>query len=766
MKRILSILFLLAFFFDTQKLNAQDFVPKALRPDNQVIQSKTDRVADAGWLYLKDEAQILAYDLFSTYKTDMGLGTDDAMVMVKDETDQFGWQHIRYQQFYKGVRVEGAEYTEHLKDCIVKIAHGKLLENVSLSTIAAITENQALGIALDHIGATTYSWEDTSPGVNEYEEEEEYDTLPPQGELLLGYINQSGVVPENYLLVWRFEVVSVDPGAANEIYIDAQTGQVLKMRSLECSNGPASLLYGYGTQTIDTKYHNGWFNDYYFLRAEDNSRNIHTRKGRFSQHGDKWKKYDEVKDDNDCWGCGTPAPSNIYTTAHWVVSQSWDYFKANHNHEGFDGSGGKVHVLSGSNLNNAVFRDVGSGWLEFGVFGGAQLAAIDVGGHEFTHGVTRHSANLGGANEPGALNESFSDIFGFLVERFSFPGNFDWLVGEDPIAGGLRSIANPGAIAAPALPDRPAMGLPNVVNGARWYTGTFDDGGEHINCGPQNRWFNLLSVGGTEAETGVNVQGIGIDNAAAITYLSLTSFIQNLSQYVDAREAAIAASMIIFGNCSFETIQTTNAWAAVGVGDMFDNSCVLDISGLVFLCRNSTGYGTWTVDVLPNETVTWSYPSWWNVTISGAGNSKLTLNNFITSGMPPLDHSVILTATSTSGLSDSHNIWVAQCLTPPCGDEGSFLISPPNNGFASVSKVDVGKVSIFPNPANDFLFIKTDGISTRLEIWVVDIYGRNVIESELDFKEGRLDISGLPPGMYFLKLSGQDVGAAMTFLKK
>ena len=70
--------------------------------------------------------------------------------------------------------------------------------------------------------------------------------------------------------------------------------------------------------------------------------------------------------------------------------------------------------------------------------------SLDVVGHEITHGVTQHSADLIYQNEPGALNESFSDIFGTAVEFYKEGVNGDWLLGEDFVISGYgRSLQNP-----------------------------------------------------------------------------------------------------------------------------------------------------------------------------------------------------------------------------------------------------------------------------------------------------------------------------------
>lgn len=137
-------------------LQAQIFIPKALREDNQAIRSISKRIDEAGWIYLKDEAGIGPNDLFSVYKADMGLGNDDEMILEKSKEDEFGYMHNKYTQYYKGVRVEGAEYYEHLKGCIVKYAHGKLLEQpTGRNATPAIAESEALTNALLGIGANT-----------------------------------------------------------------------------------------------------------------------------------------------------------------------------------------------------------------------------------------------------------------------------------------------------------------------------------------------------------------------------------------------------------------------------------------------------------------------------------------------------------------------------------------------------------------------------------------------------------------------------------
>lgn len=730
----------------------------------------TKKVEPAGWLYFKDEAAISPYQLFTEYKADMGLSSNDTMILTKSEDDEYGYTHNRYQQYYQSLKVEGAEYTEHIQSCIVKYAHGKLLEHDIIRNVTpTISESTALSSALTKLGAEVYSWQDPAWEAR-YQEilEDPMASSFPEGELLLAYITQTGVVSENYALAWRFEILALDPVGLYEVYVDAETGVILKIASLAKHNGPAELLFGYGVQTIDTHFHNGLFGGYHYLRALEDGRNIHTKKGDLFE-GQAWSHpffadLDDVKDNDDNWGTSTSA----HTTAHWVVSQAWNYFKQEHARNGYKNDGKEVKVVS-----NPVDGVGSTAWLpwplenhdiiEFGRLGGVNQCAIDIGGHEFTHGLIHYTSRLGAFNQPGALAESFCDIFGFMIERFSFPTNFDWIFGEDALTGDFagfqRSLEDPGSIIQPELPDRDALGLPNVFLGDRWYNGQEDNGGIHINCGPQNRWFNLLAVGGTESD--IDVDGIGIDNAARITYYSLLNNLQNQSQYPDAREGAVEAARILFGECSFELAQTMNAWAAVGLGDVFEETC-LDVEGeKLFFCPED-GYPVVFTAIAPEgATITWEIPTgWgWDYTIGGLGNSKLTLNNIFPE---PGEQSYLVKATSSLGGSDSQVFYIF-CEGGGC--------EPKSGGSKPGIKKTGGKtpinsdVAVFPNPAKNRLSVLWD-YDEVATVEVVNLTGHVLMKVVPESGLLELSISHLPPGMYYLRVNGIFGAQAVPFVKQ
>jgi len=246
----------------------------------------------------------------------------------------------------------------------------------------------------------------------------------------------------------------------------------------------------------------------------------------------------------------------------------------------------------------------------------SSLTAPDVVAHEMGHGVTSFSADLIYSYESGALNESFSDIFGEVAERY-MRGSNDWLMGaEFTVRTGkttLRNMSNPND--PTALTQQP-----DTYHGDFWYYGSGDYGGVHYNSGVQNYWFYLLSEGGSginDNGDAFNISGIGMAKAANIAYYNLTNYLGQTSQYADARAGAIQAAINLYGPGSDEALQTEAAWCAVGVGTCNNTpppppsgncSRFQDSLTLVEIYNNTNGpnwwiYGRWNLN---NPMDTWS----------------------------------------------------------------------------------------------------------------------------------------------------------------
>jgi Zn-dependent metalloprotease len=477
---------------------------------------------------------------------------------------------------FQDVPVEGAEVISHAdQDGYMIFANGSLTKfDVDRSYEPMIPEPEALTIALDSLEGQSFAWNnlDWENAIKE-DLEDPNATHYPKGKLIfaLDSINHLGwkIQPRNYRLAWEFDIITLDQGAHRAILVDAITGQIFRIDTLGHGNGSATIL-NQGPQIIDDRW-KGFPTNKFILKTNNNGRQIHTKYGNMNTIPFIFKP--NIKNKNNNWG----SSDQRGTTAHWCATQAWDFFASSpYNHPGPDGQNGKLRVYADSDLDKAMNHYVSNiDYIEFGELYNLHLATIDIVGHEYAHSVVGHTSQLANSGEPGALNESFSDISGFMVERYAEGSISDWLLGESvyawprslkaPKSGGWHLINNG---------SQKVIGQPDTYRGQFWYNGIWNSGGIDINSGVQNHWFYLLSNGGSgvnDVPLAYNVQGIGVDKAARITFWTYMNVLLPQSNYGDARTGSITSAGLIFGNCSYESIQTENAWYAVGVGNQ--SSC-------------------------------------------------------------------------------------------------------------------------------------------------------------------------------------------------
>ena len=251
---------------------------------------------------------------------------------------------------------------------------------------------------------------------------------------------------------------------------------------------------------------------------------------------------------------------------HWATEKTYDFYFEIFSRNSFDDKGSAIVSYADWMEGDDQFNAFWAG--DFAVYGAGDgvnvesFGTIDVVGHEITHGVTRHSANLVYLGESGALNESFSDIFGTAVEFYAEGRDKgDWLVGEDIFKGShaLRSMENPWEFSDP-----------DTYQGTYWVNveEENDNGGVHTNSGVQNHWFYLLSEGGegrNDDYLSYNVTGIGLDDATSIVYRNLTLYLLPDSKYQEAALYSVQSATDLYGENSQQVQSTLEAWDAVGI---------------------------------------------------------------------------------------------------------------------------------------------------------------------------------------------------------
>jgi len=187
--------------------------------------------------------------------------------------------------------------------------------------------------------------------------------------------------------------------------------------------------------------------------------------------------------------------------------------------------------------------------------------AVDVIGHELTHGVTAHQANLSYHDQPGALNESVSDVFGSLVKQYvhspqQTAAQADWLIGAGLFTSkvngvALRSMKAPGT----AYDDRMLGKDPQPATMSNYVHTTQDQGGVHINSGIPNHAFYLLAIA---------LGGFAWEKAGAIWYATICDpRLSTEAQFLDFANLTADNALKLFTPAEQQAV--VNAWQQVGI---------------------------------------------------------------------------------------------------------------------------------------------------------------------------------------------------------
>ncbi|MBR4389504.1 MAG: M4 family metallopeptidase [Prevotella sp.] len=271
---------------------------------------------------------------------------------------------------------------------------------------------------------------------------------------------------------------------------------------------------------------------------------------------------------------------------HWGMGKTLDFYDEVFHRKSYDGNGAPVYnliymnndetacLLANPTTNAGALGTQAPYPMIYGI-GGVDYAAmnpvveISVMAHEFTHIVTGVTANLEYSGESGALNESFSDIMGISVKKY-VNHSANWFIGENVLVenSNMRDMADPKNSMDGTSPS------PDTYGGEYWVDpdddGDGDNGGVHTNSSVQNKWYYLLTEGGSGTNDkgyGYDVNGVGIEKSRQIAYLTLTSYAAEQTDYAAISEASIEAAGVLYGDNGQEVNAVVDAWKAVGVLD-------------------------------------------------------------------------------------------------------------------------------------------------------------------------------------------------------
>ncbi|WP_053227312.1 M4 family metallopeptidase [Solirubrobacter soli] len=260
-----------------------------------------------------------------------------------------------------------------------------------------------------------------------------------------------------------------------------------------------------------------------------------------------------------------PSDDVAVNEAYDGAGTTYDFYRDVYERNSIDGRGLELvsSVHYGSRYENAfwdgaqmVYGDGGGQLFNPGAF----THALDVIGHELTHGVTQYTAGLEYSKQSGALNESFSDVFGVLVKQYAAHQVADsdeakWLIGAGSLVTkwgrALRSMKSPGtAWEGDQQPDHmdQYIDLPDDNDPNN------DNGGVHINSGIPNRAFYLAAT---------KLGGYAWEKAGRVWYVTLTDKLQPKSVFDEAAQATVEVARELFGGEVEQAV--TEAWTEVGV---------------------------------------------------------------------------------------------------------------------------------------------------------------------------------------------------------
>ena len=470
------------------------------------------------------------------------LGLDDPeqeLSFVRAEIDAAGTSHLRYQQTYRGLEVWARDLVVHVgSDGRVAGFNGRWIEtpNAIGEPVAEISADEARAaaarsLAVASLGGSADPWLVVASG--------------PDGVLRLAWL-----VPADLALDVRWFV-----------FVDATTGKAFHRVSRVATDGPVT---GSGsdlsntTRTIDL-YQIG--SSFYMIDAskamwdDANSTPPQTLTGGIrivdARHTDLEDLFFVTSNASSSW----PTFKNG-VSASYFISRVYDYYSERLARNSINGSGGSIGAALNvsQNYNNAFWN---GSLMAFGNGDGQAFSdlagALDVTGHEMTHGVVEYTANLVYEFQPGALNESMADVFGAAIEFYVEGASGNWLMGEDVTTPGiagdcLRNMENPAA-ANVAFNGQQPTNMSEYENlGANQ-----DHGGVHINSGIPNRAAFLIA------------DEIGVPAMEQIYYKALRDYLTRSSQFVDCRLAVVQAATDLHGAQSAQANACRSAFDTVQI---------------------------------------------------------------------------------------------------------------------------------------------------------------------------------------------------------
>ncbi|MED7954359.1 M4 family metallopeptidase [Streptomyces sp. BE303] len=484
----------------------------------------------------------------------LALGGQETLVAKDAVVDADGTRHLRFERTFAGLPVLGGDLVVHqAPDGAVKAVDKAVAAQISVPSLAP-------GIPADQAASQATGAVQSTVGIAADKDESPVTEVRRAGAAQLVVWAADGKPRLAYRTT--VEGLRADGTPSSQLLVtDAATGQVLSSHEqVQTASGTGTGVF-VGSVPLTTSTASG---GYSLKDASRGGQSTSDLKGRTSGSGTL------LTDADNTWGDGTAANrQSAAVDAQFGAAATWDYYKNSFGRNGIknNGVGATSRVHYGKNYVNAFWND-SCFCMTYGDGDGNThpLTALDVAGHEMTHGVTSATAGLNYSGESGGLNEATSDIFGTMVEwSANLPADKpDYLIGEKIDINGdgtpLRYMDKPSRDGGSADSWSSGVGSLDV----------------HYSSGVGNHFFYLLAEGsGAKVINGVSynsptsngstVTGIGRTKAAAIWYRALTVYFTSTTNYKAARTGTLSAAKDLYGAGSTEYNAVAAAWSGVNV---------------------------------------------------------------------------------------------------------------------------------------------------------------------------------------------------------
>ncbi|AZI54263.1 T9SS C-terminal target domain-containing protein [Epilithonimonas vandammei] len=508
------------------------------------------------------------------------------LVLLDETTDNYGLKNVTYRQQYQGIPVYDGLLKFHFNAKEeLSSINGNSISIAKLNTVPDITAAEAEIIARDMVTKQDLNKSNTP-----------LQTAKTNLIIFPKNLMQGGIVTP--YLAYQIEVTN-KKDVREYIFINAHTGELVEQFT--------------GIHPIDRKLY----------ETNTTATNL------------KWKEGDAFPGTLSSW-----QQNEVVTSEH-----VYNFFKNTFGYVSYDAADHTMITVNNDptiSCPNARWNGTYAGYCD-------GTATDDVIAHEWGHAYTEYTSGLIYQYQSGALNESYSDVWGETIDLINnymdegenlsvrtttaCSGSLRWKVGEDATSfgGAIRDMWNPNCNGDPA----------KVLDAANYYCGNADSGGVHTNSGVTNHLYALLVDGGTY--NGYTMTGMGFVKAAHLwwraqkNYLTATS---DFANFADALEAS-ANDLIGVNLQGLSTIVTPagltglsitsadvqnvkNGILAVQLRTSPATQCnytPLLAQSAPSLCASATnnplfkedwenGLGNWTVTNVPTKPSTWEARDW------------------------------------------------------------------------------------------------------------------------------------------------------------